>query len=90
MQNQLWARRGHNNNCRDRIAKALEEDDTGDGKDRSKLQKEKFDQYVAAEGGVLLIKDDAESGKEHGDSRQMDESNAQKGSVDKDMMDDSV
>ena len=37
MQNKLGARRGHNNNCRDRMEKALEEDGTGDGKDRSKL-----------------------------------------------------
>ena len=72
------------------MEKALEEDDTGDDKDRSKLQKETNDQYVAAEGETLLTKGDAESKNEHGDSRQIDESNAQKGNVDKDMMDDSV
>ena len=37
-----------------------------------------------------MTKGDAESKNEHGDSRQIDESNAHKGSVDKDMMDDSV
>ena len=34
----------------------LEEDDTGDGKNRSKLQKGKMDQHVAAEGETLLTK----------------------------------
>ena len=47
MQNELGARRGHNSNCQDGMdKKAFEEDDTGDGKDRVKFQKEKMDQYV--------------------------------------------
>ena len=36
MQNKPGARRLHNNNCLDRKEKALEEDDMGDGEDRSK------------------------------------------------------
>ena len=36
MQNKLGAMRVHNNNCRDRMEKAREEDDMGDDKDRSK------------------------------------------------------
>ena len=37
MQNKLGAKQGHNNHCRDSMEKALEEDDMGDGKGRSKL-----------------------------------------------------
>ena len=72
------------------MEKALEENDTGDGKDRSKFQKDKMDQYVAAEGEAILTKGDADSKNEHGDSQQIDEPNAHKGNVHEDMMDDSV
>ena len=88
MQNKLGARCGHNDDCRDRMEKALEEDGTGDGKDRSNLQKEKMDQYVAAEGETLLNKGDAESKNEHGNSRHNVDSNTREGNVNEDKMDD--
>ena len=67
---------------------ALEEDDTGDGKDRSKLQKENNDRYVAAEGETLVTKGGAESKNEHGDSRYHFESHTHEGNMNADKMDD--
>ena len=71
MQTKLGARRGHNNGCRDRMEKALEEDDMGDGRNRSKLQKENIDQHVAAEGETLLNKGEAESKNERSENENM-------------------
>ena len=54
MQNKLGARRGHNNECRARMEAALIQDEDGDGKIRMQAQKEKIDQFVAAEGEDIM------------------------------------
>ena len=65
------------------MEKALEEDDTGDGKDRANLHKEKIDQHVAVKGEAMLKKGEVEKLIEHGDSRPLEESNTHERNNDK-------
>ena len=55
LQNGLGARRGHNEACRIRMEKAMEQDE--DDKKRLALHKEKLDAYVAAEGEARIEKE---------------------------------
>ena len=84
MQNRFGARLGHNSNCRDRMEKALEEDETGDGKDRARLQNEKMDQCVVVEGEAELKEQDIVKPMiEHGDPRPLEKPNTLDGNDDK-------